>query len=115
MPVENWSEEVAVVHLCDEPQFTEDMQALDKSLAQRGRNVLLDLSAVHYVNSSNLARLLRLRKQVMAGKGRLVFCAVTTQVWGAFLITGLDKIFEFCDDVPTGLAALQLGDDTRGK
>ena len=108
MPVENWSDEVAVVHLCDEPQFTEDMEGLNKSLAQQRRNVLLDLSALHYLNSSNLAWLLRVRKEMMAASRRLVLCAVTTQVWGAFLVTGLDKIFEFCDDVPTGLAALQI-------
>jgi hypothetical protein len=28
---------------------------------------------------------------------------------GAFLVTGLDKIFEFTDNVPTALATLQLG------
>ena len=108
MPVENWSETVAVVHLCDEPQFTEDMLSLDSSLKQRKRDVLIDMTAVHYVNSSNIARLLRLRKQMITSESRLVLCGVSTQVWGAFMITGLDKIFEFTEDVPTGLATLQL-------
>jgi hypothetical protein len=31
-----------------------------------------------------------------------------TQVWSAFLVTGLDKVFEFADSVPTALAALQI-------
>ena len=31
------------------------------------------------------------------------------QVWGVFLVTGLDRIFDFVDDLPTGLASLQLG------
>jgi anti-anti-sigma factor len=108
MPVENWSETVAVVHLCDEPQFTEDMESLDKALKQRRRHVLLDLAAVHYVNSSNIAQLLRLRKEMITNSRRLVLCGLITPVWGAFLVTGLDKIFEFGDDVPTGLAMLQL-------
>ena len=108
MPVENWSEQVVIVHLCDEPQFAEDMESLEKALKQKKRDIVLDLSAVHYVNSSNIARLLRLRKQVIGVQRRLRLCALTTQVWGAFLVTGLDKIFDFSEDVPTGLAALQI-------
>jgi len=108
MPVENWSDTVAVVHLCNEPQFTEDMQSVDTALRQRKRDVLLDMAAVQYMNSSNIARLLRLRKTMISNDSRLVLCALTTQVWGTFLITGLDKIFEFTDDVPTGLATLQM-------
>jgi hypothetical protein len=29
-------------------------------------------------------------------------------VWGAFLVTGLDKVFEFVDSVPLALATLQI-------
>ena len=39
---------------------------------------------------------------------RLVLCGAGTQVWGVFLVTGLDKIFEFSDNVSTALATLQL-------
>ena len=31
---------------------------------------------------------------------------VSTQVWGSFLVTGLDKVFEFSDSVSTALATL---------
>ena len=37
-----------------------------------------------------------------------MLCGVTNQIWGVFLITGLDKIFEFSDNVTTGLATLQM-------
>jgi anti-anti-sigma regulatory factor len=40
----------------------------------------------------------------------LILCAVNTQVWGVFLVTGLEKIFEFTKDMSTALATLQLGD-----
>mgnify|MGYP006177731245 CR=1 FL=1 len=40
--------------------------------------------------------------------GRLVLCNVSTQVWSAFLITGLDKVFTFSDNVTTALATLQI-------
>ena len=28
MPIEKWSEQVSVVHLADDPQFTDDMETL---------------------------------------------------------------------------------------
>ena len=41
-------------------------------------------------------------------KHRLVVCGVNNQVWGVLLVTGLDKIFDFTNDVATALAKLQL-------
>ena len=56
------------------------------------------------------ARLLRLRKQMIQANSRLVLCGISTQVWGTFLITGLDKVLTFTDSVPTGLATLQMSE-----
>jgi anti-anti-sigma factor len=109
MPIEKWSDQVSVVHLADDPQFTDDLEGLEHRLAQGKSDVVLDYAAVHFINSSNLARLLKLRKKMNVDSSRLVFCNVSTQVWGAFLVTGLDKIFEFSDNVPTALATLQIG------
>ena len=108
MPVEKWSDNVVVVHLADDPQFTDDLQALEMPPLSPGTNAVLDFAAVHYVNSSNLAKLLRLRKQMVSSESRMVLCNISTQVWGTFLITGLDKIFEYSDNVTTALATLQM-------
>ena len=108
MPVEMWSETVVVVRLGDDPQFTEDLESLDSKLQTDEVDVVLDFSAVHYINSSNIARLLKVRKQLLSKDLRLVLCSVNTTLWGAFLITGLDKVFEFSDNVTTALATLQI-------
>ena len=108
MPVEKWSESVAVARLADDPQFTDDMEALEETLAQGKFDVVLDFSAVRVINSSNLARMLKLRKIMAGADSRLVLCGAGTQVWGVFLVTGLDKLFEFSDNVSTALATLQL-------
>ena len=108
MPVEKWSDNVVVVHLADDPQFTDDLQALESPPLPPGTHAVLDFAAVHYVNSSNLAKLLRLRKQMINADSRLVLCNISTQVWGTFLITGLDKIFAYSDNVTTALATLQM-------
>jgi anti-anti-sigma factor len=99
---------VNVVHVADDPQFTEDLQALENELGTKPADSVLDLSAVHFVNSSNISRLLRIRKQMITRDRRLMICGVSTQVWGTFLVTGLDKVFEFSDNVSTALATLQL-------
>jgi anti-sigma B factor antagonist len=108
MPVEKWSDEVVVVHLADDPQFTDDLESLEEAIAQSRLNAVLEFGGVHTINSSNIARLLKIRKLMQANASRLLLCNINTRVWGAFLITGLDKIFELADSVPTALASLQM-------
>ena len=111
MSIEAWSDDILIAALGDEPSFSEDVAALLQRLDQCGEDtpdVVLDLSEVSYLNSSNIAQMLRLRKR-LGGAGRSMrICAVDDQVWGVLMITGLDKIFEFTDDVTTALASLQL-------
>ena len=108
MSIQEWSETIRVVQLNDDPQFTEDLASLGDELEDRATNVVLNFSAVGFINSSNVARLLRLRKKMASVQKRLVLCEVSTQVWGIFLVTGLDKIFDFTKDVSTALAKVQL-------
>src|SRR5438034_200084 len=69
MPIEKWSERVSVVHLADDPQFTDDFVALDGDSTAAARDVVLDFAAVHFINSSNIARLLKMR-QTMKSRER---------------------------------------------
>jgi anti-anti-sigma factor len=111
MPLQKWSENILVVDLQNEPQFSDDMNALFDSLEQADKlDVVLNFAEVTYVNSSNIAKMLKLRKTVLSNGARLVLCSVNTHVWGVFLVTGLDKIFEFADDLVSSLAGLQLGE-----
>jgi len=120
MAIEDWSDRVIIAHLGGEPQFSDDLDAI----AHRAGNsqqqqqqpqrqpqpleVVLDFGALRFVTSSQIAHLLKLRKELAAAGARLVLCSVDPQVWGSFLVTGLDKVFEFSDAVPTALATLQL-------
>src|SRR4029079_2663824 len=109
--IQNWSDDVLLVELSDDPQFTDDMTALLETVESVGKcSVVLDFKNVSFLNSSNIAKLLKLRKMVVVNQHRkLKLCCVSTHVWGVFLVTGLDKIFDVFDDVSIGLASLQLG------
>ncbi len=112
MPINEWSDQIIIAEVEDEPQFSEDLSALFTRLDKRADDlpdVIVDMKAVTYLNSSNIAQLLRLRKQLVMGDRKLRICSVGDQVWSVILITGLDKLFEFTEDVSTALASLQLG------
>jgi anti-anti-sigma factor len=108
MPLEKWSDSIYVLHLADDPQFSEDMESVENT-GPRGCDLVLDFASVHFVNSSNIAKLLRIRRQFANEKHRMILCHVTNQVWSTLLVTGLDKLFEFAESVPVALASLQLG------
>ncbi|MFO0895207.1 MAG: STAS domain-containing protein [Phycisphaerales bacterium] len=110
MPQTEWSDEILLVELGDEPAFSEEMGALMARL-ERGetRHIVLDFRNVRVLNSSNLAALLRLRTRVNTLGRRLRLSGVNDKVWGVLLVTGLDKVFEFNEDVAAALASMQMG------
>ena len=113
MPLQKWSDTIILGSLQDDPQFSDDVNALFEMLEADGKfDVVLNFADATFLNSSNIAKLLKLRKIVIANQKRLLLCGINTHVWGVFLVTGLDKIFEFADDVTTGLTELQLTGDS---
>ncbi len=111
-----WSEDIVICDLNDEPEFSEEMQDLIVRLQERAGgggdtpipNVVLNLAGISYLNSSNLAQLLRLRKLLIEQNGRMKLASVADPVWSIMLLTGLDKVFQFAPDKATAIASLQL-------
>ena len=115
MPLNQWSDTITIAELSNEPLFSEDMESLANRIDLIRRegdegvpNVIVDLSQVQSVNSSNLGALLRTRKTLLNAGRRLMLCRVSDGVWTAMIATGLDRVFEFTEDTTTALAALQL-------
>jgi anti-sigma B factor antagonist len=111
LSIQKWSNRIWLVNLNDDPAFTEDMDQLaEQALApDRLPHLVLDLSAVETICSSNLSALLRLRKSVVDRDAQLRLTSPTDPVWAVFMTTGLDKVFKFTHDTPTALAELQIG------
>jgi anti-anti-sigma factor len=116
--IESWSDNITVVELQADPVFTDDMTALLEQLQLKTDiDIVMNFTGLDYLNSSNIARLLKVRKAVLTNRRRLVLCEINTNVWGLFLVTGLDKVFEFAESVAIALAAIQLtpeGEPTTG-
>ena len=110
MAIQEWSDDIMIAGPGEDPQFSDELDNLADKLQSRPANAVLDFAAVVFINSSNISKLLRLRKQIQADHRRLIICNVNTQIWGVFMVTGLEKVFEFSDDISTALAALQIAD-----
>ena len=111
MPLQEWSESTLIAELSDEPLFSEEFEALMGRLEEAGDDmpdVILNMLDVSRLNSTNLAQLLRLRKKLLSHERRLRICSVDDSIWSVFMVTGLEKLFEFTDDVATSLASLQI-------
>jgi anti-anti-sigma factor len=110
MAVEHWSETVLLGELGDDPHYTDDLTAIIEQCGNNAQlDVVLNFANVDYLNSSNIAKLLKLRKLVtVTNERKLKLASINRQVWGVFLVTGLDHIFDVTDDVSTALASLQI-------
>ena len=116
----DWSDNIVIAELSDEPALSEELSGISQRIGEQAEraeghvpHVVLNFAAVSYVNSSNLAQLLKLRKQLTEQKRQLKLCSVKDDLWSVFLITGLDKVFRFAPDPMTALAGIQI-EEERG-
>ncbi|MEO0482250.1 MAG: STAS domain-containing protein [Planctomycetota bacterium] len=113
MPTD-WSEDIVIAELADEPALSDELTVISDRLAAAvsaggsAPSVVLNFSRVTYINSSNIAQLLRVRKQLAEAGSKLRLCSISDEVWSVMLITGLDKVFEYAPDPMTALASLQI-------
>lgn len=111
-----WSDSIVIADLTDEPALSEELSAIADRLSAKGNatpSVVLNFANVTYVNSSNLAGLLKIRK-ILTEKGRgLRLCSLSEDVQSVMSVTGLDKVFRFAPDPMMALAGLQIEDEKR--
>lgn len=112
MSINEWSDQIHIAELQDDPSFSEDMVNLARRCAEqsarRAPDLILDMRQLHFLNSSNISQLLRLRKAAMTAGAQVRICGVSDRIWGVLLATDLDRLFDFSEDVTTALAAVQV-------
>ena len=113
MALIDWSDTILIVDLGDEPTFSDDMIALRRRLEDAADvdavpDVILNMQAVSVLNSSNLAQILTAKKKLTLAGRLLRLFAVQDGVWSVMLMSGLDAVLSFAEDVSTSLASLQI-------
>ncbi len=129
-----WSDNISMCDLSDEPSLSEDLIALigDQAAsfnaddggraqtavlvakeAEPSVHIVLNMSDVTYINSSNISQLIQLRK-VQSRAGRmLVLCCLQEDVFDVLRVTGVDRLFRIVPDPLTALTAIQLDMDSQ--
>jgi anti-anti-sigma factor len=109
----DWSDRILLADLGDEPELSEELASVFQRVAAAQPpsvpDVVLNFAGVTYLNSSNIAQVLRLRRRLTECERKLVLCAIGDPVWSTMLLTGLDKVFTFAPDTASAIASLQLG------
>lgn len=109
MGIQNWSDEVILVDLPQEPQMGDELTTITQMVRDRGDcEVVIDFSEVDIITSSSISKLLKLRKLLGDCEHRLIFSNVAPATKGIFTVTGLEEVFEFADDKFVALASLQM-------
>lgn len=115
----DWSDNIVIANLADEPALSDELSMICERIesAQENEpvpNAVLEFHEVSYVNSSNIAQLLRLRKNLDAHNRQLVLCGVTDEVMSVLVVTGLNKVFRFAADLLTAIASIQIAEPDQG-
>ena len=111
MTIQQWSDAILVVELADEIDLAEEINTLINRLENsHPAHVVMNLQSVRYINSTNIAQLLRVRQKLVSNNRRFVLSNVPDEIWGVMLVTGLDKVFDFKPQVSDALTDLQLAD-----
>jgi len=108
----DWSDKIVIASLADEPALSDELGELSERLegCENGScpAAVLNFADVTYLNSSNIAQLLRIRRRMEEAGRPFRLCSIADPVWSVMLLTGLDKVFEFAPDPATAIASIQL-------
>lgn len=72
---------------------------------ERPKRLVLNLTAVPYMDSSGVGTLVEIFRRVTAYKGKMILCGLNARVRGVFEITKLDRFFTICDNEEQAIAA----------
>lgn len=110
MAIQKWSERIWVAKLAGDPEFIEDMETLGQAAESEEfvPDMVLDLSEVNHLNSSNISQMLMLRKRIVQHDAKLILAGPPDHVWAMLISAGMDKVFHFSSDTMTALAELQM-------
>jgi anti-sigma B factor antagonist len=100
---------VAVGGELDMHTITPFREKLTEVLDCGGRNVLVDLTGVSFLESTTLALLVDIARQLRSAGGQLVLVADDRRVVRPLQLTGLDRVLDVQSSLPEGVQELVDG------
>lgn len=100
-----------VVVLCVLPDRTPELADIERVAESLKRSscvlrVVLDLSGLVLIDSTMMARLIGMRRRMLAAGGKLVLCGLSPHVRTVFARTRIDSLFEIVDTVRDAVSRL---------
>jgi len=79
-------------------------KSFDKLISQKTPKIVINLSKVTYVDSSGLATLVEILKNMRSYGGRMRIACMSPKIKSLFEITKLEKLFEILSDEETAIS-----------
>jgi len=109
MAIQQWSDEIIIVDLPDEPEMTDELISLTEFLVDKESfSVVIDFTGVGGITSAGLSRLVQLRQLAAQGGHRLILCNIDPSTEEIFSVTGLADLFDLTEDKFSALATLEM-------
>ena len=108
MGIRNISEDVLLVTLPQQPQQSDELEAVNTMLSEAiDRDIVVDFSKVKMLTSESICGLLILAKLLSGAGHQLVLCSAPPAINDIFVRTGLLSVFELADTEPDALTHLK--------
>jgi len=78
-------------------------KSFDKLISQKTSKIVINLSRVTYVDSSGLATLVEILKNMRSYNGKMRLACMSPKIKSLFEITKLEKLFEILADEETAI------------
>jgi anti-anti-sigma factor len=108
MGIDHSSQGILTVDLPGEPEMGNELEKVNEIAREEADcDVVIDFSSVDIITSSNIAKLLKLKKLLDGFGHRLVLCSLISATKQIFKLAGLDQVLEFADYKSAALTAVK--------
>ncbi len=99
MGIQNFSEDVLLITLPEQPQYGQEIEIVNKLLSDSGDfDVMVDFSKVEILTSGSICGLITLDKLLKGSGRKLAFFNIPSAIKQIFVRTGLLAVFNLADD-----------------
>jgi anti-anti-sigma regulatory factor len=99
MGIQNFSKDIVVVTLPENPQHGSEIEAVNNMLSEAvDRDVVIDFATVEMLTSETLCGLMILDRLLRGAGRQLVLYNLSPTIKQIFIRTGLETVFQFADD-----------------